>query len=228
MRACLKVLNGCWETKLGSGDLIYLTCSCGVLINNAPMLMSTSGRNEPTWRKKKAKSEQKDRKRITTKPDWNWKRLLCLVVCCYSLHRMEDLKLVVWNIQERLLPSALTHLTASCWLLKRARIRWTLLIPGKAWRWAVSQDLLEQKFTQGFCREWFQSRALLIPLNWFTRALFCGVGVHLLSGGPQRGFYTPVLTYSPWNLDKGSFRLSKQLLQHMGFCQVLRYFDLSK
>lgn len=141
-------------------------------------------------------------------------------------------KLVIWNIREGLLPSALTHLTASCWLLKRARIQRTLIIPGKAWRWAVSPDLLEQKFTEGFCKEWLQSRALLIPLNWFTRALF-GRGRevqegHLLSGVPQRCFESLALTSSPWKLDKRCFCLSKQLLQHIGFCQVLRYFDLLK
>lgn len=114
-------------------------------------------------------------------------------------------KPVIWNIQERLLPSALTHLTASSWLMKRARIQWTLIIPGKAWRWAVSQDLVEQKFTQGLCGEWLQSRASLIPLNWFARALY-GRGAevregYLLSGGPQRGFYTPELTSSPWQIE---------------------------
>lgn len=52
MHVCLKVLNGCWDTKQGSGDLIYLTRSRRALINNTPMLMSTLGKNESTMRKK--------------------------------------------------------------------------------------------------------------------------------------------------------------------------------
>lgn len=153
--------------------------------------------NPPRERKKGKWVRREEGRRITTQPDWNSKSLFCSVFRSYSLHMPEAVNQSFGTSEEGLLPSGLTHLTASCWLLKRAPIRLTLIILGKAWRWADSQGLFVQKFTQGFCREWPQLRALLIPLNWFTSALSGRWGGwwegHLLSCGLQRDSYSLTL-----------------------------------